>query len=79
MAHGSTIKHRDELERMEGSGECTWLLARKAQSTTAPILRDAVPPQLILALHQHGGHSAKPISARSVRAPVFHGGRGPSS
>ena len=33
MAHGSTIKHRDELERMEGSGECTWLLARKALGT----------------------------------------------
>ena len=33
MAHGSTIKHRDEFERMEGSGECTWLLARKALGT----------------------------------------------
>jgi len=27
------IKHRDEFERMEGSGECTWLLARKALGT----------------------------------------------
>lgn len=29
------IKHRDEFERMEGSGECTWLLARKALGTGA--------------------------------------------
>jgi quercetin dioxygenase-like cupin family protein len=29
------IKHRDEFERMEGSGECTWLLARKALGTEA--------------------------------------------
>lgn len=29
------IKHRDEFERMEGSGECTWLLARKALGTQA--------------------------------------------
>jgi uncharacterized cupin superfamily protein len=29
------IKHRDEFERMEGSGECTWLLARKALGTRA--------------------------------------------
>lgn len=35
MANGSTIKHRDEFERMEGSGESTWLLARKALGTTA--------------------------------------------
>lgn len=27
------IKHRDEFERMEGSGDCTWLLARKALGT----------------------------------------------
>ncbi|HWC09128.1 MAG TPA: cupin domain-containing protein, partial [Solirubrobacterales bacterium] len=33
MANGSTIKHRDEFERMEGSGDCTWLLARKALGT----------------------------------------------
>ncbi len=33
MANGSTIKHRDEFERMEGSGESTWLLARKALGT----------------------------------------------
>ncbi len=33
MAKGSTIKHRDEFERMEGSGESTWLLARKALGT----------------------------------------------
>ena len=30
-----TIKHRDEFESMEGSGECTWLLARKALGTSA--------------------------------------------
>lgn len=29
------IKHQDEFERMEGSGECTWLLARKALGTGA--------------------------------------------
>ena len=29
------IKHRDEFERMEGSGDCTWLLARKALGTAA--------------------------------------------
>lgn len=29
------IGHRDEFERMEGSGECTWLLARKALGTGA--------------------------------------------
>jgi uncharacterized cupin superfamily protein len=33
MANGSTIKHRDEFERMAGSGESTWLLARKALGT----------------------------------------------
>jgi quercetin dioxygenase-like cupin family protein len=35
MAATYTIKHRDEFERMEGSGECTWLLARKALGTAA--------------------------------------------
>ncbi|HEY1853803.1 MAG TPA: cupin domain-containing protein [Solirubrobacterales bacterium] len=30
---GFTIKHRDEFEAMEGSGESTWLLARKALGT----------------------------------------------
>lgn len=29
------IKNRDEFERMEGSGGCTWLLARKALGTGA--------------------------------------------
>jgi quercetin dioxygenase-like cupin family protein len=29
------IKHRGEFERMEGSGDCTWLLARKALGTQA--------------------------------------------
>lgn len=28
-----TIKHRDEFETMEGSGESTWKLARKALGT----------------------------------------------
>jgi len=32
MAH-YTIKHRDEFETMEGSGEATWHLARKALGT----------------------------------------------
>ncbi|HEX6205359.1 MAG TPA: cupin domain-containing protein [Solirubrobacterales bacterium] len=35
MAANYTIKHRDDFERMEGSGECTWLLARKALGTEA--------------------------------------------
>ena len=35
MAAGYTIKHRDEFESMEGSGESTWMLARKALGTTA--------------------------------------------
>ena len=35
MAGGYTIKHRDEFESMEGSGDCTWGLARKALGTSA--------------------------------------------
>jgi uncharacterized cupin superfamily protein len=35
MASDYSIKHRDDFERMEGSGECTWLLARKALGTAA--------------------------------------------
>jgi len=35
MADGYTIKHRDEFETMEGSGEATWRLARKALAETA--------------------------------------------
>ncbi|HET8638872.1 MAG TPA: cupin domain-containing protein [Solirubrobacterales bacterium] len=35
MADGYTIKHRDEFETMEGSGEATWKLARKALGTSA--------------------------------------------
>ena len=35
MATNYAIKHRDEFERMEGSGESTWLLARKACGTAA--------------------------------------------
>jgi uncharacterized cupin superfamily protein len=34
MAADFTIKHRDEFESMEGSGECTWSLARKALGTS---------------------------------------------
>ncbi|HEY7949878.1 MAG TPA: cupin domain-containing protein [Solirubrobacterales bacterium] len=34
MADGYTIKHRDEFETMEGSGESTWRLARKALGTS---------------------------------------------
>ena len=35
MAANYSIKHRDEFERMEGSGASTWLLARKALGTSA--------------------------------------------
>jgi quercetin dioxygenase-like cupin family protein len=35
MAANHAIKHRDEFERMEGSGDCTWLLARRALGTAA--------------------------------------------
>lgn len=35
MADGYTIKHRDEFETMEGSGDSTWKLARKALDTSA--------------------------------------------
>jgi len=35
MGTNYAIKHSDEFERMEGSGECTWLLARKALGTGA--------------------------------------------
>lgn len=33
MPANYTIKHRDEFETMEGSGEATWLLARRALGT----------------------------------------------
>lgn len=35
MPTNYSIKHRDEFERMEGSGDSTWLLARKALGTEA--------------------------------------------
>jgi quercetin dioxygenase-like cupin family protein len=35
MAGSYTIKHRDEFDSMEGSGEATWKLARKALATSA--------------------------------------------
>jgi quercetin dioxygenase-like cupin family protein len=35
MAGGYAIKHRDEFESMEGSGDTTWRLARKALGTSA--------------------------------------------
>lgn len=35
MAGGFTIKHRDEFEALEGSGDSTWRLARKALGTSA--------------------------------------------
>jgi len=35
MGEGYTIKHRDEFESMEGSGDSTWRLARKALETSA--------------------------------------------
>jgi quercetin dioxygenase-like cupin family protein len=33
MADNYSIKNRDQFERMEGSGDSTWLLARKALGT----------------------------------------------
>lgn len=35
MAGDYTIKHRDEFETMEGSGDSTWMLARKALGASA--------------------------------------------
>lgn len=35
MTSSYTIKHRDEFESMEGSGDSTWKLARKALGTSA--------------------------------------------
>jgi len=35
MPDGYTIKHRDEFEVMEGSGDATWRLARKALGTSS--------------------------------------------
>jgi quercetin dioxygenase-like cupin family protein len=35
MPNRYAIKHRDEFESMQGSGECTWLLARRALGTGA--------------------------------------------
>jgi quercetin dioxygenase-like cupin family protein len=35
VADNYSIKHRDEFEAMEGSGECTWKLARKALGTSS--------------------------------------------
>lgn len=35
MAANYSIKHRNEFERMEGSGDSTWLLARKALGTSS--------------------------------------------
>lgn len=32
---GYTIKHRDEFESMQGSGDATWKLARKALGTSS--------------------------------------------
>jgi quercetin dioxygenase-like cupin family protein len=35
MADGYSIKHRDEFETMEGSGDATWRLARRALGESA--------------------------------------------
>jgi mannose-6-phosphate isomerase-like protein (cupin superfamily) len=35
MGDGFDIRHVDELERMPGSGECTWRLARKGLDVSA--------------------------------------------
>jgi len=31
----NSVKHRDDFERMAGSGGCTWILARRALGTSA--------------------------------------------
>lgn len=35
MGDGYTIKHRDEFEVLEGSGDSTWTLARKGLGTSS--------------------------------------------
>lgn len=35
MSDGYTIKNQDDFERMEGSGDATWMLARKALGTAS--------------------------------------------
>jgi quercetin dioxygenase-like cupin family protein len=35
MVNGYSVKHCDEFEAMEGSGDCTWRLARKALGESA--------------------------------------------
>jgi uncharacterized cupin superfamily protein len=35
VAGNYTIKHRDEFEAMEGSGDSTWMLARKGLGTSS--------------------------------------------
>jgi quercetin dioxygenase-like cupin family protein len=35
MADGYSVKHRDDFESMEGSGDSTWKLARKALGTAS--------------------------------------------
>ncbi len=35
MTDGYSIKHRDDFESMEGSGDSTWKLARKALGTAS--------------------------------------------
>jgi uncharacterized cupin superfamily protein len=35
MGDSYTIRHRDEFEAMEGSGDATWKLARKALGTSS--------------------------------------------
>src|ERR1700760_5149049 len=32
---GNSVRHRDDFERMAGSGGCTWILARRALGTSA--------------------------------------------
>lgn len=56
------------------------LLAHKADSTAEPILRGFVPPELVVALHQHGGHAAIPIVdvGRSVAKGELLAVSGPS-
>src|SRR5690606_11285915 len=59
------------------------LLAPKAQSTTEPILRGLVPPELVISLHQRGGTIAAPIVEAGQRVakgePIALPGPGPSA
>ena len=68
MADGYTIKHRDEFETMEGSGDSTWRLARKALGTSAFGFN--------LVEIEPGGRSpstTRPAAARSSSTSILEG------